>query len=38
MTNAGGEVSHLERDVPLVEFPLAEVICLGVAPYEVFFL
>jgi len=38
MTNAGGEISRLERDVSLAKFPLTEVIRLGVGPYEVFFL
>lgn len=38
MTDAGGEISRLERCVSLVEFPLSEVIRLNVRPYEVFFL
>ena len=38
MTDAGGEISRLERDVSLAEFLLIEVIRLDVGPYEVFFL
>jgi len=38
MTDAGGEISCLERGVSLAEFPLTEVIRLDVGPYEVFFL